>query len=217
MDVSLFQYHRSGIVKSLSLYLTITYSQPMNEQTETWISWGISAMNRILSTSMTLKIWGTSAYGYFLLRIPYYVLCWSFYFLCLLIANEKTKCMITTQANPDYKGVCHIALAQEGHCRPGEVNNLRQYPHCQDILICMCICFNFMKFVCLFPGFGGYRLSHMYCWSFRAIRHWDWQYWCWFCVGYWQDSAQGMWFLPLWDAVLDLQLCCLILLAIWNS
>ncbi|KAJ6816661.1 3-isopropylmalate dehydratase large subunit, chloroplastic [Iris pallida] len=24
-------------------------------------------------------------------------------------------------ANPDYKGVCHIALAQEGHCRPGEV------------------------------------------------------------------------------------------------
>ncbi|XP_060182007.1 3-isopropylmalate dehydratase large subunit, chloroplastic-like [Lycium barbarum] len=25
------------------------------------------------------------------------------------------------QANPDYKGVCHIALAQEGHCRPGEV------------------------------------------------------------------------------------------------
>ncbi|XP_059286361.1 3-isopropylmalate dehydratase large subunit, chloroplastic-like [Lycium ferocissimum] len=25
------------------------------------------------------------------------------------------------QANPDYKGVCHIALAQEGYCRPGEV------------------------------------------------------------------------------------------------
>ncbi|XWK89529.1 MAG: 3-isopropylmalate dehydratase large subunit [Phormidium sp.] len=25
------------------------------------------------------------------------------------------------QANPDYKGVCHIALAQEGHTRPGEV------------------------------------------------------------------------------------------------
>jgi len=25
------------------------------------------------------------------------------------------------QVNPDYKGVCHIALAQEGHCRPGEV------------------------------------------------------------------------------------------------
>ncbi|KAG7949937.1 hypothetical protein I3843_13G089000 [Carya illinoinensis] len=24
-------------------------------------------------------------------------------------------------ANPDYKGVCHIALAQEGHSRPGEV------------------------------------------------------------------------------------------------
>ncbi|KAK2455657.1 3-isopropylmalate dehydratase large subunit, chloroplastic [Trifolium repens] len=25
------------------------------------------------------------------------------------------------EANPDYKGVCHVALAQEGHCRPGEV------------------------------------------------------------------------------------------------
>nr|UMT69205.1 isopropyl malate isomerase large subunit-like protein [Cephalotaxus hainanensis] len=25
------------------------------------------------------------------------------------------------RANPDYKGVCHIALAQEGHCKPGEV------------------------------------------------------------------------------------------------
>ncbi|KAE8673666.1 3-isopropylmalate dehydratase large subunit [Hibiscus syriacus] len=22
------------------------------------------------------------------------------------------------KANPDYKGVCHVALAQEGHCRP---------------------------------------------------------------------------------------------------
>ncbi|KAJ1432322.1 Aconitase/3-isopropylmalate dehydratase large subunit, alpha/beta/alpha domain [Sesbania bispinosa] len=29
--------------------------------------------------------------------------------------------IITMQANPDYKGVCHVALAQEGHCRPGEV------------------------------------------------------------------------------------------------
>ncbi|EFJ16664.1 hypothetical protein SELMODRAFT_421784 [Selaginella moellendorffii] len=25
------------------------------------------------------------------------------------------------RANPDYKGVCHVALAQEGHCSPGEV------------------------------------------------------------------------------------------------
>lgn len=30
------------------------------------------------------------------------------------------------QANPDYKGVCHIALAQEGHCRPGEVPLINQ-------------------------------------------------------------------------------------------
>jgi len=29
--------------------------------------------------------------------------------------------IIKIQANPDYKGVCHVALAQEGHCRPGEV------------------------------------------------------------------------------------------------
>ncbi|KDD74946.1 aconitate hydratase [Helicosporidium sp. ATCC 50920] len=25
------------------------------------------------------------------------------------------------RANPDYKGVCHIAMAEEGHCKPGEV------------------------------------------------------------------------------------------------
>jgi len=25
------------------------------------------------------------------------------------------------RANPDYKGVCHVALAQEGHCKPGEL------------------------------------------------------------------------------------------------
>lgn len=56
--------------------------------------------------------------------------------------------MITIQANPDYKGVCHVALAQEGHCRPGEVNNLCQYPQCQDILICICLCFNFNPYVC---------------------------------------------------------------------
>nr|DAD20066.1 TPA_asm: hypothetical protein HUJ06_021529 [Nelumbo nucifera] len=29
--------------------------------------------------------------------------------------------LMILQVNPDYKGVCHIALAQEGHCRPGEV------------------------------------------------------------------------------------------------
>ena len=25
------------------------------------------------------------------------------------------------RANPDYKGVCHVALAQEGHCKPGDM------------------------------------------------------------------------------------------------
>ncbi|CAF1716511.1 hypothetical protein Bca4012_041351 [Brassica carinata] len=29
--------------------------------------------------------------------------------------------IVVIKANPDYKGVCHVALAQEGHCRPGEV------------------------------------------------------------------------------------------------
>lgn len=28
------------------------------------------------------------------------------------------------RANPDYKGVCHIAMAQEGHCLPGKTSLL---------------------------------------------------------------------------------------------
>ena len=28
------------------------------------------------------------------------------------------------RANPDYKGVCHIAMAQEGHCLPGALQLL---------------------------------------------------------------------------------------------
>lgn len=35
--------------------------------------------------------------------------------------------------NPDYKGVCHVALAQEGHCRPGEVILLP--------MVYSCLCF----------------------------------------------------------------------------
>jgi hypothetical protein len=34
---------------------------------------------------------------------------------------SDVKSVDPMQANPDYKGVCHVALAQEGHCRPGEV------------------------------------------------------------------------------------------------
>ena len=31
------------------------------------------------------------------------------------------------RANPDYKGVCHIAMAQEGHCLPGmEISTVPQ-------------------------------------------------------------------------------------------
>lgn len=38
-----------------------------------------------------------------------------------ILLNEFEFDKLTFQANPDYKGVCHVALAQEGHCRPGEV------------------------------------------------------------------------------------------------
>lgn len=30
------------------------------------------------------------------------------------------------KVNPDYKGVCHVALAQEGHTRPGEVSKTKK-------------------------------------------------------------------------------------------
>lgn len=39
------------------------------------------------------------------------------------------------KVNPDYKGVCHVALAQEGHTRPGEVKFavcLHHHPLQQD-------------------------------------------------------------------------------------
>jgi len=39
----------------------------------------------------------------------------------LKISTRLENNLYTLQANPDYKGVCHVALAQEGHCRPGEV------------------------------------------------------------------------------------------------
>lgn len=31
------------------------------------------------------------------------------------------------RANPDYKGVCHIAMAEEGHCKPGAILLLSNY------------------------------------------------------------------------------------------
>ncbi|KAE9455521.1 hypothetical protein C3L33_12570, partial [Rhododendron williamsianum] len=40
------------------------------------------------------------------------------------LGNFKVELLVFLDelvANPDYKGVCHVALAQEGHCRPGEV------------------------------------------------------------------------------------------------
>lgn len=35
------------------------------------------------------------------------------------------------RANPDYKGVCHIAMAQEGHCLPGQ-SPISLSPHKPD-------------------------------------------------------------------------------------
>ena len=32
------------------------------------------------------------------------------------------------RANPDYKGVCHIAMAQEGHCLPGATCSPTPFP-----------------------------------------------------------------------------------------
>ncbi len=34
------------------------------------------------------------------------------------------------RANPDYKGVCHIAMAQEGHCLPGRTTAATALPAC---------------------------------------------------------------------------------------
>ena len=39
------------------------------------------------------------------------------------------------KANPDYKGVCHIALAQEGHCKPGA---LPRHAGCR-LLLCAAV------------------------------------------------------------------------------
>lgn len=58
--------------------------------------------------------------------------------------------LLNVQANPDYKGVCHVALAQEGHCRPGEVNikylcprfgNLVVYGVASQLIVVMYITF----------------------------------------------------------------------------
>ena len=34
------------------------------------------------------------------------------------------------RANPDYKGVCHIAMAQEGHCLPGTAESIAGWLRC---------------------------------------------------------------------------------------
>ena len=40
------------------------------------------------------------------------------------------------RANPDYKGVCHVALAQEGHCKPGEKDTPGAYAHAHALWLC---------------------------------------------------------------------------------
>lgn len=44
-------------------------------------------------------------------------------YVCTNILDLLLITKLSVQANPDYKGVCHVALAQEGHCRPGEVTD----------------------------------------------------------------------------------------------
>ncbi|KAE8670418.1 3-isopropylmalate dehydratase large subunit [Hibiscus syriacus] len=39
------------------------------------------------------------------------------------------------KANPNYKGVCHVALAQEGHCRPGECFIAVMFFICLQVLL----------------------------------------------------------------------------------
>lgn len=119
---------RSGIAKRLSSFLIIIFSQVMNVQIAMWIFWEIIAKSRISSTSMTSKTLATSRYScvvIFLILLPTIFICckkrlWSLSATPLLSLNQSIPNNL--QANPDYKGVCHVALAQEGHCRPGEVD-----------------------------------------------------------------------------------------------
>ena len=57
------------------------------------------------------------------------------------------------RANPDYKGVCHIAMAQEGHCLPGEPPPA----HCSHTAQCQCssLSFSCISTHCLAPRCSG--------------------------------------------------------------
>lgn len=130
---------RYGIEKRLSSYLTTIYSPVMNAQIVMWIYWGTSVWSKISSTFMTLKILG-------ILRCPSSVPCLSrfpFHYSPRAFLDD------VLQANPDYKGVCHIALAQEGHCRPGEV-------------------LSFLLFLVNYLFFRGWALVQQYDFSLRS-------------------------------------------------
>lgn len=71
-----------------------------------------------------------------------------------LYINDSTP----AQVNPDYKGVCHVALAQEGHCRPGEVYGPGNFVTCYFSIYC---CKATRLIYLLIIGLVRDRLSYM--------------------------------------------------------
>lgn len=78
--------------------------------------------SKISNTFMISRILEISGYAFNLLFKAVLILTFLFkrFVICACLWLRMSLRNIL-QANPDYKGVCHVALAQEGHCRPGEV------------------------------------------------------------------------------------------------
>lgn len=106
---------------------------------------------------------------------------------------------IVSQVNPDYKGVCHVALAQEGHCRPGEVTLLSLSLYHTQVFTPFFIFGKFilrlfpsiLDFLPFPPGSVGNRFPYLYCWSIWWICNWHWHHWCWFCDGCRKGPSEG--------------------------
>ncbi len=112
------------------------------------------------------------------------------------------------RANPDYKGVCHVALAQEGHCKPGTSNShfSPSFPSgvthqllSQWHMLCETIALLKMHMhreltSCYVPFRGGVirdRLAHLQCGRFWAVCHRHWQHRCRLHFGHWKAPDQG--------------------------
>lgn len=126
------------------------------------------------------------------------VCCWWFVLLlCICIWKKLDNNPWAFQANPDYKGVCHVALAQEGHCRPGEVltfnyelNKIEYFYIARETNLGV---------PCAPLGFAWYRFSYMYCWCIWSICHRYWKYWCRFRARCWEAFIEGMPDVLLWN------------------